>query len=103
MKQQREPGMPPAKGKTSGSGKWSKYREQPVTTTVTWDEVGSALLVDAIYAVTNGGDAILLGAVRNGSALVMTICSGDERIKFYATTAQEMEDHLRNVATTADA
>lgn len=103
MGTQREPGQPKDKKTTSGSGRWSAYKPQLPETTVHWDEVSHGLLVECIFAVTRTGDALLLGATRDGGALVLTICSGDERVKFYAKSGEEMDSHLENIRRTAEA
>jgi hypothetical protein len=101
MARNHEPGMPPPRNKTSGSGKWTKYTPKKEVVQVAWDEVNNALVSTAVAEVTRGGDALLFGATRDGGALVLTVCSGDERVKFYASTPEEMNSHLENIIATA--
>lgn len=86
---------------TSGSGKRSKYIPRQVKGSVTWDELDPQLLIDTVTAVVGDGCAILLGASRDGGTLVVTICDADERIKYYAATASEMNGHLSAIYETA--
>jgi hypothetical protein len=101
MARNHEPGMPPKKSATSGSGKWTKYTPKKTVEQVAWDECNSALIATAVCEVTRGGDALLFGATRDGGALVLTVCSGDERVKFYANAPEEMDTHLENIIATA--
>ena len=86
---------------TSGSGKWSRYESKRTTGGFRWAEVDSAAIGECVQAVTNAGDAILFGAASGGGAGVITVCSGEKRIKFYASTAEEMAMHLADIENAA--
>lgn len=98
MPRDNEPGQPkPRNGKTSGSGKWSHYGSTRGKPEADWGSVDAALLLDAVRAITSAGDAVLLGVTRSGGTLVCTVCSGEERLKLYATSVEEMEQHLKGL------
>jgi hypothetical protein len=101
MKPDRETAPGNGKKKTSGSGKWTTYASPKGSSTVEWAEVDQSLLAQAVCEITRDGDAILLGSTRDGNSLVLTVCSGDQRIKFYATSADEANSTLREVIKTA--
>lgn len=97
----REPGMP-QEGKTRGSGKWSKYRQERLSDGPTWGDADPMEIWAAIVAVTRAGDALLLGGSRDGGVLVATVCSGNDRIKFYWRSVAEISSGLRELAELAD-
>lgn len=98
MARANEPGMPGKKhGKTSGSGKWSQYGGARRGAEADWGAVDPGLLLDAVRAITAVGDAVLFGVTRSGGTLVCTVCSGEERLKLYATTIEEMHEHLKGL------
>lgn len=103
MARNNEPGMGRAKKQTSGSGKWSKYNGQQGNGDATWGKVDASAIVAALVAVTDAGGALLLGKTRTGGALVITVCDGDDRIKFYSTTREETCDQLGQITDTASA
>jgi len=98
MARDNEPGMPKPRKGTSGSGKWSKYRPETTGRTVEWAKVDEAAILVAIGNVTSEGAALLFGVTRDRGALVLTVCDGDERLKLYAATPEEMAVHLREIA-----
>lgn len=98
MARDNEPGMAKAKKGTSGSGKWTKYQQTKSTTKADWAKVDEAAILLAITAVTKEGGALLFGVTRDGGVLSLTVCDGDERLKLYATTPEEMAVHLREIA-----
>lgn len=102
MPNDREPGIPRSKTKTSGSGKWSKYVPKLASEKVAWDEVSAPLIGQLVGAVTRDGAAILLATTRDGAAFVITVCDGDERIKFYARDTEELSHHISNLIAAAD-
>ena len=101
MPRDNEPGQGKRKGTTSGSGKTSRYAPQAPTKPARWADVDSGYIQDALDALQSAGDALLLGASRDGSVLVATVCSGDERVKFYAKSPQEMDKHLVDIKEAA--
>lgn len=103
MPRNNEPGMPKANGKKDGQGKWTKYNPKGPATTIDWDEVSAPLIGELVQAVTRDGSALLLGKTRDGGALVITICAGDERAKFYAATHEELAAHVQNIISMSEA
>jgi hypothetical protein len=98
MARNDEPGMPKAKKPTSGSGKWTKYQRNYVKGDADWAKVDEALILAALSSVTAEGAALLFGTTRDKGALVLTVCDGDERVKLYASTREEMNEHLRSIS-----
>lgn len=83
---------------TSGSGKWSRYAPPLAAECVSWADVEAQEVLAAISAVTAEGDAVLFSRTRDGGALVITVCAGDERVKLYATSVLLMAGHLQALA-----
>jgi hypothetical protein len=98
MARNDEPGQAKQRKGTSGSGKWSKYQPKSQNGELDWSKVDEAAILIALSNVTKEGAALLFGKTRDGGALVLTVCDGDERLKLYATTHEEMGVHLREVA-----
>jgi hypothetical protein len=96
-----EPGMGKSGAGKNKSAKWTQYKRVPDELKPTWEEADKALLLQAIVEITSDGDAILLGSTRDGGSLVLTICSGDERIKFYMRTPEEIDSQLRELISQA--
>lgn len=90
------------KGALSGSGQWSEYRQSPANGPVSWRGVDHAAITACLDGVTSNGDAILFGGSRDGSILVVTICSGNERAKFYYRSAEEAGAGLFDIASIAE-
>lgn len=67
-----------------------------------WEEADPDALWRAIIAATEAGDAIMLGKTRDGGALVLTILSGNDRVKQYAHDAEEIAELLREVRAAAE-
>ena len=98
MARNNEPGMTkPKKQGASGSGRWSSYKAKETVVRLDWGDVDSSLLASAIGEAVNGGDALLFGASRDGGVLVLTVCSGDERLKLYAKSIEEANELLNTV------
>jgi len=83
---------------TSGSGRWSMYRPAERSAGPLWEHVRDHAILSALIEVTSHGAALLFGTTRDGGSLVVTLCDGDQRIKFYARTANEMTEHLLKIA-----
>lgn len=102
MSAPREPGMPKASKRSDAGSKWTKYQPGNVGPKIAWDEVSYPQIGEMVAAVTRDGSALLLGTTRDGGALVVTVCAGDERIKFYASTAEEVASMIQNVIAIAE-
>jgi len=83
------------------SGKWSKYTQAKAKGDASWAKVDISSVFAALVAVTNAGNAILFSKTRDGGALVITLCEGDERAKFYSSTKEECEEQLSIIADNA--
>lgn len=101
MSSRREPGMPPERGKASGSGQKSRYSGARSTSPVRWGECDGSAVIACMDALQSAGDALLMGCSRDGNVLIITVCSGDERVKFYAKSAKEMNEHLFDITASA--
>lgn len=97
MARDNEPGMTKSKKGTSGSGKWTKYDAKKAVTPIGWDEVNVSGISKTVQVVTGDGDAVLFGKSFDGGVLVLTICSGDDRRKFYGKSVEEMESHMHEI------
>lgn len=97
MARENEPGMPNTKKSKNGTGRWTKYEPSKLATKVTWGDVDQLSIVAAIQEVVDSGAAIIFGATRDGGALALTVCDGDERLKLYSPTAEGMNKHLHDV------
>lgn len=86
-----------AHGSQSNGGKYAKFGSKGSQTTVRWAQVSGPLIKDAIGFVTSRGDAITFGRTTDGGALSVTILSGSERLKQYATSHEEAEELLMQV------
>lgn len=98
MARDNEPGTPGySKNGTRGSGKSSPYRTQRDVSVVDWGDVDATTLSVAVGVIVGHGDAFLAGRSMDGGVLVLTICAGSERIKYYGRTAAEMTKHLVDI------
>lgn len=97
MARDNEPGMAKSKKGTGGSGKWSKYDSKKAVTRIDWDEVNVQGISKTVQVVCREGDAVLFGKSYDGGVLVLTVCSGDDRRKFYGKSVEEMESHMHEI------
>jgi hypothetical protein len=86
----------------AGSGKSSPYNPNRSNGNIDWASVEGDAIIDAIDAITRNGDAVLFSRSMDGGVLVATVCSGSERIKFYAKDAAEMTVHLQVIKRELD-
>lgn len=89
------------KGSTSGGGRWQAYTRKPSERHLRWSDVEPSAIGECVQAVCALGDAILLGTVSDGNALVVTICSGNQRYKRYAASVDEAIALLAEIENTA--
>lgn len=97
MAREQEPGMPNPKKQRHASGRWTKYEPTTQGTRVSWGDVDQLSIAAAIQEVVESGAALIFGATRDGGALALTVCDGDERLKLYSPTAEGMNKHLHDV------
>lgn len=62
------------------SGQWRKKH-----TSVSWSAAGKDSLHSVVAGVTNSGNAIMFSRTMDGSALVLSVYAGSERVKEYVT------------------
>lgn len=68
----------------------------------TWEDAEADTLWRAIDEVTRRGDALMFSLTRDGGAVVLTVMSGDDRIKSYATGPEEIAALLADVRAAAE-
>lgn len=100
MSRNNEPGTPHTKGQKS-QGHRSAYVRKNATTAVRWEDVNGDLLVGMLDALQSVGDAALLGATMDGGALVICVCSGDDRIKYYPSSVEEATQTIGEITNAA--
>lgn len=61
---------------------------------VDWSEVDNQILRDAVVAVAGAGASILLGRTSDGGAFVVQVYDGDERLKRWPHSVDELEQDL---------
>lgn len=87
----------------SGSRYARMAGSSPRKVIATWEEADPETLWRTISEVTDAGDAIMFGRTRDEGAVVLTLLSGDERIRQYATGADEIAELLRAVRESVEA
>ena len=68
----------------------------------TWEDATPDDLWRTVLAVVGCGDAIMFGRTQDGGAVVVTILSGTERIKEYATGEDEVKSLLADIRASAE-
>jgi len=67
----------------------------------TWEDADSETLWRAVCEVTEAGDALTFSRTRDGGAVTLTVLSGTERVRQYATGAEEIAELLQLVRESA--
>lgn len=62
------------------SGHWRKQHKS-----LSWSAAGTESLHSLVAGITNSGNAVMFSRTLDGSALVLSVFSGDERVKEYVT------------------
>jgi hypothetical protein len=102
MARDNEPGQPKRGKVTSGHGGIrSKYRNNVTDSAANWSYADASELLEAVHACTEAGDAIMFAKSRDGGVLVVTLYSGDERIKFYWSNQLEVSAGLQRITNDA--
>ncbi len=65
-------------------------------------KVSADYWADGLLQILRNGDAILLGTTSDGGAIVATIMEGDARHRTYITSADELEQFLRDISQGGD-
>jgi len=77
--------------------------DSPRKEAASWEDADAQDLWRTISEVTSAGDALMFGRTRDGGALVLTVLSGDERVRNYATGAEEVAALLARVREAVEA
>lgn len=75
---------------------------KPKADAATWEDAEPDDLWKTIIAVTNAGDALTLAKTRDGGAVALTVMDGDNRLKHYATGAEELRVLLAEIRAIAE-
>jgi hypothetical protein len=84
-------------GTNATGGRYGKLDKGKPNTAITWAQVDGPTLKACVGFVTGCGDAITLGRTTDGGALSVTILSGADRLKKYATTPAEAKQLLDDI------
>lgn len=71
------------------------------STPIGWDEVDAVALAALVAAVTNAGDALILGRTSDGGALSLTILSGNDKHREYLSDPEKANNTIRQLAILA--
>lgn len=71
------------------------------STPIGWDEVDAVTVAAFVAAVTNAGDAVILGRTSDGGALSVCILSGDTKHREYLSEPDEANAALKRLAVLA--
>lgn len=86
------------KSASVGAGRYDRVtRRAARAASATWEEADADTLWRTICEVTAAGDALTLSITRDGGAVVLTVLSGDERVRQYAHGAEEIAELLQLV------
>lgn len=70
-------------------------------TPIGWDEVDAVTVAAFVAAVTNAGDAVILGRTSDGGALSVCILSGDTKHREYLSDPDAAVEALKRLAVLA--
>lgn len=96
--------MAGGKSDNNGAGRYDRVARNSARKIVaSWEDADQETIWRAIQEVTNNGDALMFSKTRDEGAVVLTVLSGDDRIRQYATGADEIAELLRIVREAAQA
>ena len=78
-------------------GRWAAVGHDLKSRGATYAECDPKVLLDAVYAVTNFGDAITFGLTSDGGAFYVGVLSGGEVTRFYLDSLERLEDTLQGL------
>lgn len=87
----------------SGSRYARMASDSPRKDAASWEEAEAQDLWRTVCEVTSAGDALMFGRTRDGGALVLTVLSGEERVRNYASNAEEIADLLKRLREAVEA
>jgi len=62
-----------------------------------WSAIDPAILRGAVDAVTKSGGAIMFGVTADGGAFSICILQGDQKVKEYPHSTEELEEMLKGI------
>jgi len=77
--------------------------DSPRKDAASWEDADAQELWRTVCEATSAGDALMFGRTRDGGALVLTVLSGDERVRNYATGAEEVSALLARIREAVEA
>lgn len=87
----------------SGANRYSRVSVgQPQDHKASWEDAEADTIWRVIYRVTNAGDAVMFSKTRDGGACVITLMTGDDRVKQYATGPEELAKLLALVLASVE-
>jgi hypothetical protein len=85
-----------------GAGRYDRVASSASHKAVaTWEEADPDTVWRTICEVTEAGDALTFSRTRDGGAVTLTVLSGDQRVRQYATGAEEIAELLQLVREAA--
>lgn len=84
-----------------GTHRYASLEGADVKTTISFGDCDAELLYRTIEAVTDAGDAMVLGRTSDGGALSLRILSGGQSFASYFPTTLALENALRSVCEEA--
>lgn len=81
--------------------RWHGFGNDSADSALCWSNVDAEAIGNVVHAVCRIGDAVLFGVVSGGGSLVVTICSGDQRIRRYCKSINEAEILLAEIENVA--
>jgi len=91
------------KSERSNGGRYGRVGvAKSVAPKATWEDADPDELWRTVLAVVAAGDAIMFGRTQDGGAVVVTVLSGTERIKEYATGVEETKSLLADIRASAE-
>jgi hypothetical protein len=89
----------PQRERASKDAKYSSLGKGAGTGVVAFRDVTSEQLVEAIRQVTDDGDAITFGRTSDNGAIYIGVLAGGAVFKSWASTAEELQRLLEELAT----
>lgn len=87
-----------------GASRYARVaQKKPGAQEASWEDAEQETVWRVVLEVTTKGDAVMFGRTRDGGAVVLTVLSGDDRVRQYATGAEEIAELLRLVREAAQA
>lgn len=86
--------------------KESRYEKRPrgsSNSSIRWVDADASSLHDAVCAVTDNGEAIILSRTSDGGALSITIISGSDKHRWYPNSVAMIEEDLAEILELARA